>query len=135
MSPRHRVLLSVTVVVMTAIVACRSNEPVGPTRALSGRANAAQGPSKGQEAQCDTVGIMADTTEIVVGATLQRTAQPYGNNAKPLDKATVAWSSLDPSVAVVSSSGLVTGISAGSAMIRAACSATPGFGAVLINVD
>ena len=119
--------------VAATIVACTSNEPIGP-RAINGLTSAPNA-AKGHEAQCDTILITAPTINITVGGTVQLTATAYTKNAKPIDKVTVTWSSFDVATAAVNSSGLVTGVSTGSAIIHAQCSATPGTGDIQINVQ
>ncbi|MEP6618053.1 MAG: Ig-like domain-containing protein [bacterium] len=54
-----------------------------------------------------------------VGATVQAAAQPYDSTGVALSGTVIAWSSRAPSVAVVSTAGVVTGLSAGSAIIDA----------------
>lgn len=123
--------------IAAAIVACESNDSTGPDDVRGYSPVAAMGSSKGQEAQCDTILITAPTTTIAVGGTVQLTAHPYTFNGhgKELDKATVTWSSFNSSVAAVNSTGLVTGVSSGSTIIHATCSATTGTGDLQINVQ
>ena len=122
---------------VTVIVACESNQATGPAAARQ-RAPAfsiAASAKKGQETQCDTILVTAPTVDISVGQVVQLTAQPFNSHGKPLADVAVAWSSFDPSVATVSSIGSVTGISTGSAIIRASCLATGAVGDILINVQ
>jgi hypothetical protein len=123
--------------IIATIIACQTNETTGPRDilGLASGVSAAQGSSKGQEAQCDTILITAPTVNITVGGTVQFTANPYSKSDKLLDKATVTWASFNVSVAAVNSAGLVTGVSSGSTIIRATCSATPGVGDLPINVQ
>jgi hypothetical protein len=120
-----------------SLVACQSHEATEPDvirRLESGPITAANA-NKGQEAKCDTILITAPTFTIAVGGTVQLTANVQAKNDKPVTKATVAWSSFSPAVAVVNSTGLVTGVSAGSAIIRATCTGSPGLGERQINVQ
>lgn len=54
-----------------------------------------------------------------VGGTLQLTAQALNNQNQPIAGKTITWTSLNPAVATVSSTGLVTGVSVGNATITA----------------
>lgn len=54
-----------------------------------------------------------------VGGTLQLTAQALNNQNQPIPGKTITWTSLNPAVATVSSTGLVTGVSVGNATITA----------------
>lgn len=65
-----------------------------------------------------SVAVTAPSTAVNVGATVQLTATPKDQNGSPI-AATVTWSSGATSVATVSSSGLVTGVAAGTANITA----------------
>lgn len=129
----RRTLVVAASFVVATIVACQSHEATSPqgVRGLVA-ANAA---NRGQEAKCDAILITAPTTTIPVGETVQFTANAYGKNGKLVPKATAAWSSFNTSVAVVSSTGLVTGTGSGSTIIRAMCSETPGLGDLQINVQ
>jgi uncharacterized protein YjdB len=120
-----------------AVVACQSHEATEPDviRGLSSGPITAANANKGQEAKCDTILITAPTFTIAVGGTVQLTANPQSKNDKLVDKATVAWTSFNPAVAVVSSTGIVTGLSTGSAIIRATCTGSSGLGERQINVQ
>ena len=136
MSRRLRFPISYALCIAAAIVACESNRTTAPAdgrqhaAALSTRAVS----SKGQVAQCDTILITAPTTNIAISGTVQLTAQASNSHGRLLDNVPVAWSSFNPSVAAVNSTGLVTGVSAGAAIIRATCLATSAVGDILINV-
>jgi len=65
-----------------------------------------------------TVAVSLALTSIVVGDTTRATAQLTDYHNRPLERI-VVWSSSNPGVATVSSTGLVTGIAKGSAMIIA----------------
>jgi hypothetical protein len=129
----QRILAVVASFVGATIVACQSHETTSPhdVRGLV----AASAANVGQEAKCETILITAPTVAIAVGGTVQFTANAYGKNGKLVPRATAAWSSLNPEVAAVSSTGLVTGIGSGSTIIRATCSETPGLGELQINVQ
>ena len=54
-----------------------------------------------------------------VGGTLQLSAQALNNQNQPIPGKTITWTSLNPGVATVSSTGLVTGVTVGNATITA----------------
>lgn len=62
-----------------------------------------------------SLAVTPETASVVVAATTQLTATPTPANAS----GTTTWASSDPAVATVSASGLVTGVTAGSATITA----------------
>lgn len=66
----------------------------------------------------DEVSVTPGSPSIQVGQTVQLAATPLDADGDPLSRA-VTWTSLNGGVASVSSSGLVTGLSQGSAEIRA----------------
>lgn len=72
--------------------------------------------SKGTDGIIDVTGVTLNksTSTVLVGGTEQLTATVAPSNATTK---TVSWSSSTPSVATVNSSGLVTGVSAGTATI------------------
>lgn len=65
------------------------------------------------------VTVTSSTTSIPAGATVQLTATPRDNGAAALPNRVVTWSSSDESVAFVTSTGLVVGISSGIVTITA----------------
>lgn len=54
-----------------------------------------------------------------VGGTLQLSAQALNNQNQPIAGKTITWTSLNPAVATVSTTGLVTGVAVGNATITA----------------
>ncbi|HYR14124.1 MAG TPA: Ig-like domain-containing protein, partial [Mycobacterium sp.] len=66
-----------------------------------------------------SVPVWPATSSIPVGLSLQLTATPKDSAGVALPERTVTWMSSDPTVAPVSSSGLVAGIGQGSAVITA----------------
>jgi len=96
-------------------VACK-NTPVGP---------------EPQEAA--VVAITTPLTVIVVGGTATLTANVYDRDAKLIPGVSVMWRSLDPTVASVSSSGVVTGLAVGQVTIEAESSGK--VGSVTLTVD
>lgn len=79
------------------------------------------------------VAITAPSTVIVVGASITLTANVYDQDAKLIPNVVVAWRSLNPTVASISPSGIVTGVSVGNATIEAEASGKKG--SFILNVD
>ncbi|MBB4639232.1 Ig-like domain-containing protein [Longimicrobium terrae] len=67
----------------------------------------------------DTVIIEADDSEVTVGQSLQLQATAYDDDGEPLNRNDIEWTSSNPSVATVSASGLLTGVSLGTVAITA----------------
>ena len=103
MSPR---IGSIAVAAVLAVAACDHNEPVGIT-ALTAASPA-------------TVVVSPSSATLDVGGMQQFSAQLFLNGK--LKKAAFTWASSDPSIATVSSAGLVTAIAAGQATITASTS-------------
>ena len=91
------------------ISACGSDGPVG-----SGRP-----PIAPVSSQVTTVIVSPLTSLLLVGDTLRLTASTRDTSGTPLLGRVVAWSSESPTVATVSSTGLVTAIAPGSVRISA----------------
>ena len=79
------------------------------------------------------VAITSPQTVIVVGSTVTLTATVYDQAGKKINNAVVEWRSLTPTVATVSGSGVVTGVSTGQATIEAESSGRRG--SVTLTVD
>jgi hypothetical protein len=79
------------------------------------------------------VAITSPQTVLVVGSTVTLTASVYDQDGKKITNAAVEWRSLTPSVATVSGSGVVTGVSTGQATIEAESSGRKG--SVNLTVD
>jgi hypothetical protein len=91
----------IAVAATLALVACSSDKgPVEPGGVTS-------------------IGVVAVTSSMVVGGTQQLTASARDAAGKPVPSATFAWSSNAAAVATVSSAGLVTAVSPGTAVISA----------------
>ena len=67
-----------------------------------------------------SVAMSPTSATLVVGQTVQLGAQPRDASGRPLDGRTVTWSTNRPPVATVTSTGVVTAVSAGTATITAA---------------
>ncbi len=80
-----------------------------------------------------SISVTPSSGSVGVGATLQFTATPrdqYGNQVSNL---TPSWSSSSTGVATVNSSGLATGVAAGSAQIRATVNGFTGSGTLTVT--
>lgn len=104
--------------VVTVLAACSRNNASGP---------ATQTPT--------TVIVVASQTSLVVGATAQVSANVYDQSGKIINGAKVTWESLDPTIATVTSSGLVSGVAVGSATIRATISGRSGETTITVDAD
>ena len=80
-----------------------------------------------------TVTMTPAVAGILVGATLPLTATPKDSNGTPLTGRTVTWVSSNTAVATVSTSGLVTGVAAGSATITATSEGKNGTSAITVT--
>jgi uncharacterized protein YjdB len=78
--------------------------------------------------------LTASSTTITIGELTQVTAVPKDVNGTPITGLTITWSSSPSAVATVSSSGMVAGLSAGSALVYAkADSVTRSIGITVID--
>ena len=67
-----------------------------------------------------TVAVTPDTVNLTaIGQTAQLTAEVHDQTGRVMDAVEVAWSSADPTVAVVDSSGLVTAVGSGAVTVTA----------------
>ncbi len=80
------------------------------------------------------VSVTPATATLAVGGTVQLTATPQDSAGNPLSARTVAWSTSSSGVATVSTSGLVTGIAAGSATITATSGGKSGTATVTVSL-
>src|ERR1051325_7110222 len=104
MSPRVGSVIAAAVLILTA---CGQQEPAGVPAALLAASSA-------------TVIVSPSSATLDVGGTQQFSAQLLKNGGQK--KAAFTWSSSDPSVATVSSAGLVTAVAPGEATITASAS-------------
>jgi alpha-tubulin suppressor-like RCC1 family protein len=80
-----------------------------------------------------SVDVTPTTGTINVGATTTLTATPRAAGGAALTGRTIVWSSVNEAIATVSQSGLVTGVSAGNATIRATVDGVIGTAAITVN--
>ena len=102
MSPTLRLRLAV-LAVATAALAC-DNEPAGPSAVRS-------------------VTISTSTTVVGLGDTLRLAATAVDTRGRAIADAAIGWTSLEPAIAEVDGTGLVTGVELGEARIVAASGA------------
>src|SRR5213593_917304 len=80
-----------------------------------------------------SVTVTPASASIQQGQTVQLTATPKDVNGNPLTGRTITWSSSNTSVATVNSSGLVSGVVAGSATITATSEGQSGTSAITVT--
>src|SRR5436309_511647 len=80
-----------------------------------------------------TVDVAPATANVTVGGTVQLVATPRDANGTPLSGRSVSWSSSNPSVASVTSNGLVAGATAGSATITATSEGKSGTSTITVT--
>src|SRR5207247_4474848 len=80
-----------------------------------------------------SVEVTPATASVQAGQTVQLTATPRDAGGTPLSGRTVTWSSSTPAVATVSSSGLVSGVTPGSATITATSEGKSGTSSVTVT--
>src|SRR6185437_1360481 len=80
-----------------------------------------------------SVTVSPASPTVTAGQTVQLTATPKDANGNPLTGRTITWSSSNTSVATVSSSGLVSGVVAGSATITATSEGQSGTAAITVT--
>jgi hypothetical protein len=80
-----------------------------------------------------TVTVSPASAGAQVGETVQLTAIPADANGNPLLRRVVTWASSAPDVATVSTSGLVTGVAAGSATLTATSDGQSGTATVTVT--
>ena len=80
------------------------------------------------------VDITPASSSIIAGNTVQLTATPMNVSGQPLTGRTIFWSSGTPALASVSSSGMVTGLAAGNAVIIATVDGKQGSATVIVRV-
>jgi len=80
-----------------------------------------------------TVTVAPSTASIVAGATIALSATVKDSQGNVMTGQTVIWSTNNPAAATVSSTGVVTGVAAGSATITATCAAKTGSSAVTVT--
>ena len=80
-----------------------------------------------------SVTVSPASTDVFVGGAAQLTATPKDASGNPLTGRLVTWASSNASIAVVSPTGLVTGVTQGSATITATSEGKNGTAAITVN--
>src|SRR5205807_309673 len=80
-----------------------------------------------------TVDLTPATATVQAGQTVQLTATPKDSNGNALSGRTVTWTSSNTSVATVSTSGLVSGVTPGSATITATSEGKSGTASITVT--
>jgi alpha-tubulin suppressor-like RCC1 family protein len=119
---RNRAKLSVAIVatipgVLLSLAACGGSDP-------------GTGPGNGSDPEVVTVTVSPNLLTVLVGGTQQLTARDQAGHA--LLASALTWATNAPSVAAVSTSGLVTGVADGSATITATAQGKSGTAAVTV---
>jgi hypothetical protein len=81
------------------------------------------------------VAVTTPQTVLVVGGSVTLTANVYDNSGAKINNAPVTWTSLNPNVATVSGSGVVTGVSIGQVTIEAESSGKKGSVSLTVDPD
>ncbi|HEV2670299.1 MAG TPA: Ig-like domain-containing protein, partial [Gemmatimonadales bacterium] len=83
--------------------------------------------------QVMSVSVSPASDSVVVGQTLQLTATPLDGSAQPLSGKVVTWQTSDASIATVDSTGLVGGITPGSAVMTATSEGRNGLAVIKVK--
>src|SRR5947207_12584475 len=101
------------------------------TAASEGRSGTSTFP--GTRARVGSVEVTPATASVQAGQTVQLTATPRDAGGNPLSGRAVTWSSSNTTVATVSNSGLVSGVTPGSATITATSEGKSGTSSVTVT--
>src|SRR5256714_170731 len=111
-----RLIALAALAVAAGVVACeRTTSPIGPPAAVV------------------SVDLTPPSATVQVGQTVQVTAIPRDANGNALSDRAVTWTSSNTSVAIVSPTGLVTGVVAGSATITATSEGKSGTASITVT--
>src|SRR6266571_2246137 len=91
------------------------------------------GQATGVDVPVASVTVSPATASVQVGQAVQLTATPKDANGNPLAGRTVTWTSSSTAAATVNSSGLVTGVAAGSTTITATSEGQSGAAAITVT--
>lgn len=95
--------------------------------------DAPAGPGGADSPIPSTVVVEPNPDTVVVGKTVQLLATVTDSEGRPVTNVSVTWRSLNPNRAEVSTTGLVSGVSAGAATIEARAGAVTGTGQVVVR--
>ena len=79
-----------------------------------------------------SVSVTPSSANVAITGTVQLTATPKDANGNPLTGRAISWSSSDNTIATVSSSGLVTGVAAGTVTITATSEGKSGTASITV---
>lgn len=96
-------------------------------------ATACESATNGKPAEVASVSVTPSTASLVMGTTQQLTATPRDAAGGGLTGRTVTWSSSAPTVATVSTTGLVTSVAVGTATISATAEGIAGTSAITVT--
>jgi uncharacterized protein YjdB len=82
-----------------------------------------------------SVAVTPSPASVQVGSTVQLTATPKDASGNTLTGRTITWASDNTAAATVSSSGLVSGVAAGTANVTATCEGKSGSSAVTVSAS
>lgn len=77
--------------------------------------------------------VSVTPSAVFAGRTAQASAALLNDKGEPITNRQVSWSTLQPNIASVSATGVVTGVQAGTAIIRAAVGAVTADGAITVQ--
>jgi uncharacterized protein YjdB len=77
---------------------------------------------------------MTDSTALIAGKTVQASATVIDNYGTAMPNQSVTWSSSNPAVATVSSTGLVTSVGNGTALVTASAAGKSGFALFVVAI-
>lgn len=107
-------------VVIAAVVSVAACEPsTGPTRVTAAPNSSVLGAKGGSK--CAVVTVFPSAVTLSIGGTITLVDTVANKKGVVLANELVTWASQSPAVATVSSNGVVTGISAGTASIVVTC--------------
>ncbi len=86
-----------------------------------------------QPAVVTTVAVTSAPTQISVNGTAQASAVVKDQNGNTLSGKTITWESLNPSVATVSSAGIIKGVAAGTATIKGTVETVSGTAGIIVT--
>ena len=116
----------VMLLAICVVSACESAVSVAPATELTT-------PSAPTTHTVASIAVSLAASSIVVGQTTSASAVPLDELGAPLPGHAVRWSSLDPTIATVSSSGVVTGVATGSVIIRATAEGVTGDAPLVVD--
>ncbi|MGE5144961.1 MAG: Ig-like domain-containing protein [Acidobacteriota bacterium] len=115
------------------VTAVKLGGPVTITATSEGKSGTSSVTVTASSAPVASVEVTPASASIVVGGTIQLTATPKDAAGQPLTGRTITWTTDNGTVATVSTSGLVTGQSAGGATITATSEGKSGSSSITVT--